>query len=176
MFCPKCGVRNLEDAKFCRACGADIRLVPQALAGRLPEGASGLLEVEGPENATRRKRRKKLAAPPTLEKGIESIFGGVAFLLIVMLGFVYFRGAFLIWIWFIIPALGHVGKGIGQIIRSRRDPHALAPFSPVDVPPAPAARELPAPDTSEIVTPPPSVTESTTRHLATPARRAVTDA
>ena len=35
MFCPKCATQNLDGASFCRACGANISLVPQALTGQM---------------------------------------------------------------------------------------------------------------------------------------------
>lgn len=178
MYCPKCGVHNLEDAKFCRACGADIRLVPQALTGHLPEGVFGVDELEELEEKGRKERKYKFKKPPTLEKGLENIFSGIAFLIIFMLGFFYMTGLFLVWVWFIIPALGYIGEGIGQIIRSRNAAAALAP--PADSP-RPAlqqtpARELPVAETGEIKSPPASVTESTTRNLAAPRRRTAGDA
>ncbi|MGI9105935.1 MAG: zinc-ribbon domain-containing protein, partial [Pyrinomonadaceae bacterium] len=37
MYCPKCGTQNVDDASFCRGCGANVSLIPQALDGRLPE-------------------------------------------------------------------------------------------------------------------------------------------
>lgn len=164
MFCPKCGVKNVEGVKFCRACGANIQLVPQLLRGELGPAGAGGDEVEAHER--RRARKDKGKEPPTLEKAFESVFGGVALLLVFVLGYFYYQGAFLIWVWFIIPGLEHIGKGVGQAIRARRERPALAaPQAAVELP-APKARELNAPDTSEIVTPPPSVTESTTRSLA----------
>ena len=36
MFCPKCASQNVDGAHFCRACGANISLVPQALTGQFP--------------------------------------------------------------------------------------------------------------------------------------------
>ena len=36
MFCPKCASQNIDGASFCRVCGANISLVPQALSGQLP--------------------------------------------------------------------------------------------------------------------------------------------
>ncbi|MCA1635466.1 MAG: zinc-ribbon domain-containing protein [Acidobacteria bacterium] len=180
MYCPKCGVHNLEDAKFCRACGADIHLVPQALTGRMPEGAFGVLEVEELEKKGRKERKYKFKQPPTLEKGLENVFCGIAFLIIFMLGLFYMKGAFMLWVWFIIPALTCVGEGVGQIIRSRGTQAALAPFE--DVRGASAlhashARGLRAvADTSEIKSPPASVTESTTRHLTAPSKRTAEDA
>ena len=37
MFCPKCATQNIDGASFCRACGANISLIPQALSGQLPQ-------------------------------------------------------------------------------------------------------------------------------------------
>ena len=34
MFCPKCATQNIDGASFCRVCGANISLVPQALSGQ----------------------------------------------------------------------------------------------------------------------------------------------
>src|ERR1051326_6573590 len=34
-FCPKCATQNLDGASFCRGCGANISLVPQALTGQM---------------------------------------------------------------------------------------------------------------------------------------------
>src|ERR1044071_1122287 len=112
MFCPKCGARNVEDAKFCRACGADISLVPQALTHGFADGAA--LDRE-----TRRKKRKGNAKEPTLERGLSKIFSGLGLLLIVLLGFFYFFGGVFFWIWFLIPALASFGEGLGIILRSR---------------------------------------------------------
>jgi hypothetical protein len=37
MFCPACGVENnQQNTRFCRACGADLRAVSQALSKSLP--------------------------------------------------------------------------------------------------------------------------------------------
>ena len=103
---------------------------------------------------------------------------GVGFLLIFLIGYFYFFGAIFLWIWLIIPALANFGEGVGQIIRSRSVDNALpprAPFGGGELTPhsAHAAGELPPRETSEIVAPPPSVTEETTRHLAHggPAKR-----
>ena len=36
MYCPRCGVQASQtDTKFCRACGADLTLVSQAMAGQI---------------------------------------------------------------------------------------------------------------------------------------------
>jgi len=36
LYCPRCGVQaSQSDSKFCRACGADLTLVSQAMAGQI---------------------------------------------------------------------------------------------------------------------------------------------
>ena len=163
MYCPKCGARNVEDAKYCRACGADISLVPQALTRSLTDGAA---LAEG----KKRRKRKGDSKEPTLEGGLSKIFAGLGLLLIVLLGFFYFFGGIFFWIWFIIPALANFGEGLGILIRARRKGDALPPrnaYGAEDVLPAPAppVGELAPRPTKEIAPPPPSVTEGTTRHL-----------
>src|ERR1700694_3913071 len=34
MFCPRCAAQNLDDAKFCRACGTNLETVALALADK----------------------------------------------------------------------------------------------------------------------------------------------
>jgi hypothetical protein len=148
------------------------------MSGQMPEGAFGVLEVEERERKGKKERKIKFKEPPTLEKGLENIFVGIAFLIIFMLGFFYMRGAFMLWVWFIIPSLACVGEGIGQVIRSRSARFALPPAdapAPAAFKRAPRQSELPAPDTSEIIMPPASITEGTTRHLNVPADRASRD-
>ena len=36
MYCPKCGIQNNDDTKFCRGCGENLKVVAQAMARRLP--------------------------------------------------------------------------------------------------------------------------------------------
>jgi hypothetical protein len=170
MFCPRCATQNLDDAKFCRACGADVHLVPQALAGLPPTQAA---KQEGGGAAGRRQKDEK--DPKLLEKGMKNVFVGVAFLVIFLAGLLWFRGAFMMWIWFIIPALADIGEGLGQLLRSRREHQLLMagvrPAAFYDAGggrPLPRAGfdELPAPDTADMAGSPFSVTEATTMHLA----------
>ncbi|HLL75555.1 MAG TPA: zinc ribbon domain-containing protein [Pyrinomonadaceae bacterium] len=169
MFCPRCAADNLDDAKYCRGCGADIHLVPQALTGLLAADAA----KAGDKPA--KKSKKKDEEGKLLEKGMENIFVGLAFLVIFLGGLLYMRGAFFLWVWFIIPSLAGFGEGLGQLLRSRREHRLLmararsgelgaAAARPLFAPPQPA-RTLAAPDTAEIVESPFSVTEATTRHL-----------
>ncbi|HEX8457875.1 MAG TPA: zinc-ribbon domain-containing protein [Pyrinomonadaceae bacterium] len=167
MYCPLCAVQNLDDAKFCRACGADIRLVPQAVRGTLPPDA--LANTETDSRAAH--RRKKQRPPATIEEGFKSLFTGFALFIIFLIGLFVFRGAFWLTIWFIIPALANVGEGIGQFIRARQEAARLTATNGAGVylPPAAFApvtqQELSSPDTKEIVPAHLSVTDATTRHL-----------
>ena len=54
MFCPKCATQNLDGASFCRTCGANISLVPQALTGQITKPP----EEEVDDVRFRRKRRQ----------------------------------------------------------------------------------------------------------------------
>ncbi|MGH9943300.1 MAG: zinc ribbon domain-containing protein [Pyrinomonadaceae bacterium] len=176
MYCPKCAAQNLGDAKYCRACGMDIHLVPLALQGALSDEA-GVTTGETPDALKSDGKKKKKKEPPTLEEGMENVFVGIAFLIIFLGGFFYFFGGFMIWVWFIIPALACIGEGVGQLIRAWREPARLPPpqqqqgtprLDYNEPPPLVAAaprRELNAPDTSEMLSAPASVVEGTTRHL-----------
>ena len=174
MFCPRCGVNNVDDAKYCRACGADIGLVALALEHRLRRGPFGFEVVEREEPA-KKERKDKRKEPPRLEKGLQNIFMGVAWLIIFYVAFFYYGGSFYFWGWLLIPMLASFGEGLGQIIHSQREPRSLAPAAadePEPLPEHPRPEELPAPDTSEIVPAPArSVTEETTRKLGVPATR-----
>ncbi len=172
MFCPRCATDNLNEASFCRACGADIHLVSQALTGRLP-AAPGTALVGNSRSA---RRESKEQGPARLDKIFENIFLGLAFLAIFLGGLLFFRGGFMIWIWFIIPAFACIGSGIGWYVRYRQEQkhlpaaapnHALGsvhPSAQTFTPPPLLAR-----DTSEMFSlnspTPPSITEGTTRHL-----------
>ena len=171
MFCPRCATENANNASFCRACGADLRLVPQALTGNLPTA----LPASQTKDDVLAKRKEP--SPARLDKIFERIFVGLAFLAIFLGGLFFFRRGFMIWIWFIIPAFASIGSGIGSYLRYREErrqgrlPKAHTPESlraaETYAPPTLMAR-----DTSEMFSlsssappPPPSVTENTTRHL-----------
>lgn len=170
MFCPRCAVQNTDDARFCRACGADISLVTQALSGQAIESPLAHGGTVQGQNVGRQHGGGK---PPSIERAVESIGMGAAFLVIFITGLLVFRNAFMVWVWFIIPALTCIGKGAGQYLRYKQEqPH----FEPQRQNPAPlfqpSSAGSPAPQhtfmphgTSELLTPPAGATEGTTRHL-----------
>lgn len=169
MYCPRCGALNIEDAKFCRGCGADIALVPQALTGHLPEKRSVGEEVADKiDRAARRRSRRN--SPPRLDKAISTTFTGLAFLVVsIVLAFTPV-GRFW-WYWMLIPAFTMLGGGIAEYVRFKQSlgedislPGREARQAIQAPPPRARVSALPPRNTSELV-PPPSVTEGTTRHL-----------
>ena len=106
MFCPKCAAQNAEGVRFCRACGADISLVPQALTGRLPEAKSEEVEQGRQRHRGRSRKRERTETDDVrmFEKGLANIFLGVAFLIVFLSGLIMMREGWVIWVWFIIPA------------------------------------------------------------------------
>lgn len=164
MFCPKCATQNLDGASFCRTCGANISLVPQALTGQIVQTPPPVEEVLEDSCGTRRGRRREL----TLDTAFKNLFIGVAFLLIsIALSRTIGAGW---WFWMLIPAFSLMGTGIAQYIRIReREKRMLMAqprMQPVMQYQAPV--ELPR-RTDELRPPVPSVTEGTTRHLGVEA-------
>lgn len=164
MFCPKCATQNVEGASYCRACGANVSLIPQALTGQLPEAQP---EDTGGRGLRHRNRNK----PPTLEEGIKSLSMAVAFFVVSALVSKYAPGGGVWWFWMLIPAFTFLGKGISEIVRAKQlDKTAAAKqISHPEIASVNRMRELPPLNTNELMPPVPSVTEGTTRHLGAEA-------
>jgi hypothetical protein len=168
MFCPKCGTENPETGKFCRSCGTDLGNVSEALSGNLvkPKG-SGLCDRRG--------------RPLTWESAIGSFFMGLAFLAVaVFLGVTGTGRGW--WFWLLIPAFMMLGSGVAKYVQLKKAEKTQRPgFSDISqatlntprqnqgLPPQPARFAPPVPEsrykTGDLV--PPSVTDTTTRHLET---------
>jgi len=164
MFCPKCATQNLEGASFCRICGANISLVPQALTGQVPQTTTNdIWEGRG------RGRSRRHSREASLDHSIKNIFTGVAFLIIAIalsrsIGYGW-------WYWMLIPAFSMMGKGVAEFIRLKEKGKqtSIAGESATrtlqDRTTAAPVGGLSAPNTGELLPTPPSVTEGTTRHL-----------
>jgi zinc ribbon protein len=165
MFCPKCATKNLDGAKFCRSCGANVSLVPQALSGQLPQAAPEDIDLDC--RVGRRQGRRGL----TLDHAFKNVFMGIAFLLVaVALAFSRMGGGW--WFWMLIPAFSMMGTGVAQYIRLKeREKRAFQPgsFAQPSMQQPPPVNAFPVRNTGELVPPPPSVTEGTTRHLGAEA-------
>lgn len=161
MFCPKCGTQNPETGKFCRSCGTDLGNVSQALSG-MPARPVQIMDRKG--------------RPVSYEGAIVKLFTGLAFLAVcVALAFSGSGRGW--WFWLLFPAFGSLGAGISQYIQLRRSERGNTGFTsvvqPVFMPPAsnstlpPSQTTYVSPEsrykTGDLV--PPSVTDSTTRHL-----------
>lgn len=146
MFCPKCATQQSEGASFCRSCGANISLVPQALSGELARPT----EETSISCAPGKRRSREL----TLDHAFKNFFLGIAFFIIAIvlsrtIGQVW-------WFWMLLPAFSLMGTGIAQYIRLRERAKHQTP----GLPPSPARH------TEQLMPPPmPSITEGTTRHL-----------
>jgi hypothetical protein len=151
MFCPKCATQNLDGASFCRSCGANISLVPQALTGQLASTSEEKALTDNDACAMTGGRRRR---PLTLDGAFRSMFMGIAFLFIAIALSRSIGAGW--WFWMLIPAFSLMGTGVAQYIRLREQQNR----------PMPAALPRPPVRAPEpMLSPPASVTEGTTRHL-----------
>jgi hypothetical protein len=167
MYCPRCGVQNRLEQKFCRQCGLALPGVRLALEARLEDAAA------------------------QLKKGYDDLGGAVGtmgfFLLAAVINF------FLGWNWGIIInlvlglliTLRWFRRGFKQLEQAQKlidtkealaRPVADSPAAPVALEPAKPAQSVlpPVPDTDPLVatpTPVASVTEHTTLTLKQPEPR-----
>jgi hypothetical protein len=152
MFCPKCATPNPDGGSFCRGCGANISLVPQALTGQItrPTEEKSLAEEEACYSPTGRRRNR----PLTLEASFKNLFLGIAFVFIAIALSRSIGAGW--WFWMLIPAALMMGTGVAQYLRLKDKNNRSIPSLPPPV------------RTTEHLMPPPvsSVTEGTTRHLA----------
>src|SRR5258708_20015586 len=124
MFCHKCAAQNVDGASFCRVCGANVSLIPQALSGQLPQ-----TQPPADDLAYRglRGKRNRNYEPPSLEKGIVNVFAGIGFIVAALAIMFRFPGG-IFWGWtFFIPAFDRIGRRIPAIVASKTEPPALPP-------------------------------------------------
>jgi hypothetical protein len=169
MFCPKCATPNADDARFCRSCGTDIGLVPQALSGSLAERLAS-----ADETRYGRRRRHRGDRPASIERAVKSFFMGLAFIFIAFAVREWAPAGNIWWFWMFLPAASLLADGVGTYLRlaseGKKDKQQTYVPAQTAVPPPRPASALPPLDTGEMI-PPPSVTEGTTRHLGVPAER-----
>jgi zinc-ribbon domain len=177
MYCPKCATQNVDGASFCRSCGANISLIPHALSGSLPQTQSTPNDRSSRE--IRRRLRREREVEPSIERGILNIFIGLGFIVAAIAVMTRFPAG-IFWGWsFFIPGFSTLGRGVASLVAARRAAEnqsrlatgvqsgyfpnaAVNPSAPVNV-------GTSAPQTGQLMTPVPSVTEGTTRHLGSEA-------
>jgi hypothetical protein len=180
MFCPKCGTKNPEDGRFCRSCGADISSVPAAMGGMTGAILNDLgLDGCGTESSKRAIRRTDPAE--VYGDGIRSAVMGVGFLIISMALLLTGVANGRTWWWaMLFPAFTFLGKGISDVMKSRRmmvpmgggsmmtgaSLNAVQGTGPTTaLPPRPADLDIPQSRYSTGDLAPHSVTDETTRQL-----------
>src|SRR5262249_24112538 len=129
MYCPNCAA-PIDGAKFCRSCGSNVSLVPQAMTGELSQSddADGVKigVILGNHRHPRRDRHGK--KEPSIERATTSFFSGIGFLLAAMYICFYFPGGFP-WGWaFLFPAFGLLGEGVGQYLRLKEKQRQQSPL------------------------------------------------
>jgi hypothetical protein len=161
MFCPKCGLQNADNIKFCRGCGADLSNVLAVVDGKLSE------------------RLEKSENPNDLySSGIRNLLLGIGFFIIsILLNRIPPHDTFF-WLLLMFPAFSLIASGISRIVKANgiksKNADVIQPNSfPANQPHAalpPVQTEYINPsksiyETDDLVGQPLSVTEPTTRHL-----------
>ena len=172
MFCQKCAAQNVDDARFCRACGADISLVPHALAGRLARRDDD--DDDDNEDAA------DAGGVVSVERGVRKLVYGICCMFVFLLTMFYFRQFWWIGFWVVFPAISKISAGVGILVRASHESRQMRGANTAQLrasetsalQPRVRLNEVAPANTSEIVAPPASVTEGTTRHLGTVERRA----
>ena len=113
MYCPKCATANADEVKFCRSCGANLSLVPQAMTGQLPESRE-----TGRRGRHGKKHGRDEDKLPNLAKGITQLVMGVGFLAVSLA--IFFSPGGKGWWWaMLFPAFSLIGKGVADIVTAR---------------------------------------------------------
>ena len=161
MFCPKCATQNVDGASYCRNCGANISLVPQALTGQLSQASS----VDDDYYRGRGRRR----GGPSTDYAIRSLMMGIGLAVMIAITSKFAPGASRWWFWLLIPTIMFFSRGFAEIARvhGARKRMAAVPQTQLN---SVRGFDLPGQKTGELLTAVPSVTEGTTRHLVNDVR------
>lgn len=165
MFCPRCAMQNLDDAKFCRACGMDLDTVSVALA------------QAGSPNKPKKKTKQGKPAKTWAEKrsqALRDIFQGAILTgasAVICVAFAMFLSVpdwLILWTvffgWMACWGVISLAFGIGGLIESSTMSRAVD--QPLGRVTAPTDNEL-AGSSFFLDSPPASITELTTEPLVT---------
>lgn len=175
MYCPRCAAENLEDAKFCRACGTNLEVVALALAGRNRPAKAGKGKADALEAGKSWVERRS--------EGTGGIIRGTGLLVAsILIGIAL--GLFsnepdwiMVWVifagWMACWGIMSLTSGIHALTESRFMRRQMAdetagPRLPALTSDAPA--RLPETPVTARLTPPPSVSEGTTELLTAEKR------
>ena len=168
MYCPRCAAQNLDDAKFCRACGTNLEVVALALADKNKPARTSKDEDEGAKKNWMEKRSEGVG---DLVKGaglmVASLLIGIALGL-----FSNQPDWIVIWLgtagWMACWGVISLSSGIRALLESKFMLRQMGLTAKGIA--APAAEQLSLDDARTIpsvldtprLSPPPSVTEQTT--------------
>lgn len=103
MFCPKCGIENSEKVGFCRKCGSDLRLIADAMSGKLTV------------SDYHKDKKKK----PTWEAALILLSISLAFFIIsIILAFQPMGAGW--WFWLLFAGFTMLALGIAQVINLKQ--------------------------------------------------------
>jgi hypothetical protein len=160
MFCPKCGLQNVDNAKFCRSCGVDLSHVLAVVEGKMPD----YLPQSKEDN-------------DLFSTGIRNLILGFGFIFIGALLFILPGNTFF-WLLAMFPGISLLASGISRLVKAGSKGHT--DYREAGRYSLPAAASNPAlpPVQAEYIRPerssyrkddpagePPSITEPTTQLL-----------
>lgn len=177
MFCPKCGTKNPEDGKFCRSCGVDLGNVSAAMSGTLVPKLSdlgfGSCSSESKSDVRRRSNPAEVYGD-----AVRSVIFGIGFFIISIALFITGVAGGKAWWWaMLFPAFTFLARGISDLLKSRRMEKTRTAFAPAtgNMISQPGVQASLPSTNADYISPesryktgdlvPPSVTDSTTRHL-----------
>jgi hypothetical protein len=150
MYCPKCGIHNNDETKFCRGCGENLKIISQAMARRLPVILASKMDAYLERKNARIRR--------------DSIYSAFAGCIFIFTGLYLLIGNGTSW----ARSLVFVAIGCIALLWSLWDHMVYKRSLSTDVKmvqAAPPTDELPPHDPAQVVEPLASITESTTQHL-----------
>ena len=151
MFCPKCGLQNADETRFCRGCGADLSNVLAVIDGGSPKS----LAID--EKYIHR-----------FSSGVRGLTMGIGFLIVAAIAYGISARLGVLTVFALAFGFVFLSAGISRMVQARaikklREPKktdpALSPGTPDYITPPRSVYQ-----TDDLATPR-SVTEHTTRHL-----------
>ena len=163
MYCPRCAAQCIDDAKFCRACGADLKVVALALAEQQAPSKDGKNDTQAPEREKTWMEKRGEGARKAAE-GATLLLGSL--LICFAIHFSSNHDPLGIWVvffgWMACLGVSRLASGLGAIMQAASMvSKAVAPQLADDSGTVPDTDPLDNPGLS----PPLSVTENTTRSI-----------